>query len=132
MNWFTPENLTLSALVAFGATAILRMILLFAFGYTAYYQSVGTRWEKPVRLMLIPVFAFGYIYDVFLNHTVAAVLFWERPEEKTISERMTRYLRTDHGWRFSLSAFFCRLLDRFDKGHCGRPHNPATVLKIIR
>lgn len=73
-------------------------------------------WEYLYAGPLVVTF---YLVDVFVNYTFASLALWEWPkswkEEKLVSERLTRYHLTDHGWRTQVTAWIGPLLlDRWD------------------
>lgn len=77
---------------------------------------------SPVALVLAyPVVAIGLVLDFTLHVVVGTVLFIERPREWLLTQRLSRLIRTDDGWRGDLALWMCTaLLDAFDPdgSHC--------------
>jgi hypothetical protein len=67
-----------------------------------------------VKLLGYPIFIVGYTLDILLNIFVMTIIFFDMPEEFTISSRMERYLRYGTGWRLKVARAFEYLLDPFD------------------
>lgn len=124
-----PNEWTVQALLTFGVISLARMLFIFGFSFLLYNKSVGTVFELPAKVVIIPLFVIGYIYDIFLNYTVATVMFWQIPQHKreTISGRMRRYLREDVGWRAKIASVLCKILNIFDKDHCGSNRREKTA-----
>lgn len=62
----------------------------------------------------------GLLVDLFVQLTVATVIWLELPRELTVSERVDRLVRTGHGFRHDLAMWFRKtLLAPFDRsgGH---------------
>jgi len=137
MNLLIPTDFTLAAFTAFGAMSLIRLLFVFGFAFSLYNASVGTRWEAPLKIIVVPLFVMGYIYDVFLNYVVATPLFLERPQywRETISARMRRYLADgdDTDWRAKISRVFCAILNKFDQDHCqsGRRDKTAALKRYV-
>lgn len=76
----------------------------------------------PVALALAyPVVAVGLLFDFALHVVIGTVLFWERPREWLLTQRLSRLIREDYGWRGDLAVWMCStLLDAFDPAgrHC--------------
>lgn len=76
----------------------------------------------PVALAFAyPVVAVGLLFDFALHALVGSVLFWERPREWLLTQRLSRLIRDDDGWRGDLALWMCTtLLDAFDPDgtHC--------------
>lgn len=76
----------------------------------------------PVALAFAyPVVAVGLLFDFALHVLVGTVLFLERPREWLLTQRLSRLIREDDGWRGDLALWMCTtLLDAFDPdgSHC--------------
>lgn len=75
------------------------------------------------RWMAYPVVAVGLVLDFALHATLGTLLFAEPPREWLLTQRLSRLIRTDMGWRGDFAAWVCvNLLDAFDPGgrHCRR------------
>lgn len=73
------------------------------------------------KLIAYPVLAVGYPLDVVVNMTIASVLFWGRPRELTVSDRLDRYLHGDAtDWRYAVAFWIDdHLIDPVDEDHVG-------------
>ncbi len=130
-TWFTIEG----SFITFAILSLLRATLLFAFLFTTYQKTRNTRYEKLANIPLIPLFVFGYVYDVFLNIVVFTPLFLELPKEWTVTERMSRHIYSGDidSWRTKISVSFCAVLQKFDERHCWQKGiSPQEVLAAWR
>lgn len=78
------------------------------------WYAIGVQVERDgLWKLLAPVTFGGFLFDVFLQYTVANLWFWEiNPKsEYTISLRIAR-LMTDRGWRGVVARWLARLLNR--------------------
>ena len=151
---FVPQSFETKALVAFSVITVYRMILLFAVGYKLLYWARDHKDNKliyyPMMVVLYPMFYFGLLYDIFIQFTVATVIFLKLPRlelvdfvnnlknkewqaainniEWTVTERMSTYLKNNDGWRAKQAEFWCRILETFDPNHCGLKHSPYAAL----
>ncbi len=92
----------------------------------------------PVALAFAyPVVAVGLLFDFALHVLVGTVLFLERPREWLLTQRLSRLIRKDDGWRGDLALWMCTtLLDAFDPNgsHCAvreqhpKPPTPAGAV----
>lgn len=86
----------------------------------------------PVALAVAyPVVAVGLLFDFALHIVVGTVLFWERPREWLLTQRLSRLIKTDYGWRGDLAMWMCStLLDAFDPAgrHCAERANAVSRL----
>lgn len=64
----------------------------------------------------------GWLLNIGLNVTLFALLFWDRPREYTMTQRMKRYLTGNYGERRrKIADWVCRMmLEPVDCEHCGR------------
>ena len=86
-----------------------------------YRAKLQGRLSRVAFVLGFPMYAIGYLLDVFVQMTVASVLFLELPREGLVTGRLTRHIKRGHGWRRDLARWICfHLLDPFDpKGtHC--------------
>lgn len=93
--------------------------------YLAVMALIRARDEgklSPVALWLgYPVVAVGLAFDFVLHVVVGTVVFLEPPREWLLTQRLSRLIRTDRGWRGNLAVWVClNLLDTFDPAgrHC--------------
>ncbi len=77
--------------------------------------------SKPALIMGYPVVAIGLFIDFLLHVTLGSLIFFELPKEWLLTQRLSRLIKTDIGWRGDFALWVCEnLLDKFDpKGtHC--------------
>lgn len=88
----------------------------------------------PVALALAyPVVAVGLLFDFALHVVIGTVLFWERPREWLLTQRLSRLIREDYGWRGDLAVWMCStLLDAFDPAgrHCAERASTLYPAKL--
>ena len=96
--------------------------------YTFYLLFVVTMAAKaawlqlslvPRVLLFIPAVV-AVLLDVTFNLTLATILFVDRPQEWTFTQRLNRYKYGDSEWRTTVAVWICKnLLDPFQSGgHC--------------
>jgi hypothetical protein len=98
-------------------------VLAFTFIFWVLYVSIMTLNARKKQLLtgiafylLLPV---GFIVDVLYNWTVAQILFWDFAREATLSQRLTRYIKTDISWRLTIAVWICtHLIEPWDMNHC--------------
>lgn len=61
--------------------------------------------------------------DIVLNVVTMTIIGWELPKEYTVTARMKRWQKEgDRGlmrkWRFGFATRLCRILNKYDMGHC--------------
>lgn len=86
-----------------------------------YRAHLDKRLHGTNRILALPVVAFGIGIDVFSNMIIAPVVFLDLPREWLVTQRLSRYIKTDTGWRATLAERICNgLLDAFDPtgDHC--------------
>ena len=152
--WFIPQSLEVQALITFSVITVGRMLAIFAFGYKMLEFAMDHKDNKfiyyPMMVFLYPFFYFGLMYDMFIQFTIASGMWLQLPRmdlkaffthlaakewqlavnsiEWTVTERMSRYLREEDGWRAKQALFWCRILETFDPNHCGLQHSPYAAL----
>jgi hypothetical protein len=95
----------------------LLYVLVMGF-YRAHLQK---RLKGLPLIMALPFVALGFLFDVVCNYTIAAMVFFDLPRERLVTDRLKRYIATEKGWRYRLADAICtRLLDPFDPSgnHC--------------
>lgn len=132
MSFLIPDSFSVLGVFIFIGISLLRLLIMFAVGFIVYRKSRGTKWAYPVKIIGVPFMIFGYVYDVFLNYSVAALLFWDFAKEPTISERFNRYISHDIGWRYRVAKISCRVLSKFDPGHCERLSHHSNFMSIFK
>jgi hypothetical protein len=105
------------------AVWVLWVFFLAVMNLQRVYQA-GTI-SKPALWAGMPVLIIGYSLDVLLNFTACTVLFLELPEERTISQRLGRFIREDrYQWRGIAALWFAsNFLSQYDTSgaHDGPP-----------
>jgi len=72
------------------------------------------RLTRTALAFALPIIALAIAIDVAVNLTLATLVFFDRPREWTVSERLSRYLPAG-GWRASVAWWVAlHLLDPFD------------------
>lgn len=77
--------------------------------------------SKLTLALGMPLLFVGLLIDLVVNVLVATVVMLELPRELTVSERMSRLVKRDTGWRGKGACWFCaKFLDLFDPSgkHC--------------
>lgn len=79
--------------------------------------------SKITFVIATPLLLFGAGLDVFLQHTLCSVFFWDWPRkgEWTMSQRFSRYITERDDWREIISRKVCKkFLDMADPSgvHC--------------
>lgn len=82
-------------------------------------KHLNNKYSWYQYLWIVPIVVIGYIWDIYVNYVWATLLMWEFPkswqDEKTLSERLTRYKLTDCGWRSKYTTWIGpKLLDKWD------------------
>jgi len=60
---------------------------------------------------------FGGLLDVIVNITWFTVIFFERPQEWLLTQRVERLKRTK-GYRRQLALIICKILNHYERNHC--------------
>lgn len=70
--------------------------------------------STTAKVLGAPVLLVGWLLDVVINVAVASFVFAELPREVTLSQRLSRLVRTE-GWRKTLAVWLAKtLLNPFD------------------
>lgn len=94
---------------------------LFVLIMGLYRAFLNKRLGTASRILGAPFLLAGASLDVLCNMTLASLLFLEAPHEWTVSQRFSRYISSDSGWRKDVASWVCNnLLDPFDPTgkHC--------------
>jgi hypothetical protein len=89
---------------------ILPVLLLV--GYYIFIQSNRGGLWRVLYLVGIP----AAIVDIATNFSTAIFLFWEFPNEWTVSQRLDRLVQTS-GWRAKLARHLSKFLNDIDPHH---------------
>ena len=111
-------------------TYVLTLLLtLWVFWYLyiivmgLYRAHLNGQLSWPAKILGAPALVVGYVLDVIMQYTVAAIIWREWPArgEHLVTDRMQRYLAIGHGSRYRKAKWLCEhLLDPFDPTgkHC--------------
>lgn len=99
------------------------LYLLYVFMMGAYRAYLQKRLVGVSFILLGPVLLVAFALDVFVQFTLASLVFWEIPRkgEWFVTHRLRRYRRGEDGWRSVAATWICdHLLDPFDPtgAHC--------------
>ena len=88
-----------------------------------YRAKLAGRLTGTSLVLAYPAIIIAVVVDWITNWTIAAVVFWELPKsaKELVTQRLTRYIAEDTGWRNRAASWICRsLLDLFDPtdNHC--------------
>ena len=88
-----------------------------------YRAHLNGQLSWPAKILGAPALVVGYVLDVIMQYTVAAIIWREWPArgEHLVTDRMQRYLAIGHGSRYRKAKWLCEhLLDPFDPTgkHC--------------
>lgn len=120
------EFLSVLGVCIFLLTVILFLAITLGILYILYRivmrilrKHLDNKYKLWEYLWIVPVVVVAYLWDIGVNYTGASLLCWEFPkswrEEKTVSERLSRYKLTDCGWRSKYTAWIGpKLLDKWD------------------
>lgn len=101
--------------IAWGAlAAVYALWILYLAAMNLRRAREAGRLTRLVRAIALPVIGATVAIDVAVNLVLATVVFFDRPREWTVSERLARYLPgTD--WRARVALWVgVHLLDPFD------------------
>lgn len=114
----------ISTPVTAAVVLVLPAVLLFAAAYLLwvfYLAVMNLRRARQAGLLNktalafgTPVLITGYALDLIVNTLLMTLLFWERPQELTVTRRLKRHIKTGTGWRLKLALWFVPILDPFD------------------
>ena len=85
-----------------------------------YRAHLDKRLTYLTYALAAPAVLVGALMDVFANMLIATLIFWEKPSEWLVTQRLTR-LKRYNDWRGSVARYVCNnLLDPIDPtgGHC--------------
>ena len=88
-----------------------------------YRAHLSGRLSKAGYVLGLPWVITGYLVDILTQFTLATLFFadWPRRGEWLVTDRLQRYVRIRHGWRYRKAKWICdHLLDVFDPSgeHC--------------
>lgn len=108
-------------------TILYTLLYLYAFWFVyigvmgIYRAHLDGRLVGVTKWLCVPAVVLGVLMDVAANIVLASLIFVELPKEWLVTQRLTRYLNGEYGWRTRVAATVCvNLLDIFDPTgkHC--------------
>lgn len=108
-------------------TYLLLFVVVFWNAYvhcmSVYRAYLRKRLKIVPALLAAPIVALMLVCDVVAQHTLASLVFWEKPasREWLVTYRLRRHMVGPDGWRRRLAYQICHyLLDPFDPtgAHC--------------
>lgn len=110
-------TVTASTAVDFVVVGLVSVYALYV-----YYCAIMNIWRvyRLGKLTMLgkvfglPTLAVGLAIDVFVNIFIATVVFLDPPREWTLSDRLSRYLRTSSGYRRTIAVWIEPVLDPLD------------------
>lgn len=109
----SPAIIIALSLWAFWGLYVLVMGL-----YRAHLQK---RLSRATYAMGAPFLLIGLAVDLFMNVTVASVVFVQPPRQFLVTARLASHVKEGSGWRYKIANWVCNnLLDVFDPSgnHC--------------
>lgn len=95
--------------------AVYALWLLYLAAMTLRRAHEAGRLSRTALAFALPILALAIAVDVLLNLTLATLVFFDRPREWTVSERLSRYLVGPSVWRAEVALWVgVHLLDPFD------------------
>lgn len=104
----------------YGIASLFGLWVLFLAVMNLKQARDAGKLHKAAFAFGVPVLVVGYALDVFVQMTVAVVIFAELPRELTVSGRVNRLIESGGGWRKREAEWFRDvLLAPFDQsgGH---------------
>lgn len=87
-----------------------------------YRAKKDNKLSKPALILGYPVLITGALIDCITNLIICTCIFFEIPKELLVTKRLSRHIKTDKGYRYTVANWVCKnLLDQFDsnrEGHC--------------
>lgn len=129
LNLPWPQLVELGLLIWLGSILLMFLVFYVAMWALRALNSIND-WSDfhlgrkvvsaiPIVFMALIVLA-AASYDWFINHTSAALLFWDKAQEPMVTARLERYKRGT-GWRKRVADVICtKCLDWADPSgeHC--------------
>lgn len=122
MNILNITPLSALAYIVYSASALYALWFFYlAVMNLKRAQDAGTL-SKPALVLGMPLLIVGLVIDLIVNVCVASVALLEMPRELTVTDRLSRLIRTRRDtWRGKSACWFCeKFLDAFDPSgrHC--------------
>lgn len=105
--------------VTWYSLAIVALFVLYVIGMRMKWRHENGKMEWYHWIWAVPTFIVGVPLNVFLNITLLTVIYWELPQEWTMSKRFNRHADDEGDWREKLAYIVCsRILNKYDPCHC--------------
>jgi hypothetical protein len=78
-----------------------------------YRAKLNKTITKTALILGYPILLVGGLIDIALNITLFSLVFFEKPQDWMLTQRMARYRKTDLGWRGKLAIWMCNNLLNF-------------------
>ena len=99
----------------FTVAAVYALWLLYLAAMNLRRAQEAGRLSRLALAFALPIIALAVAVDVIVNLTLATIVFFDRPREWTVSERLARYLVGPSPWRAKVAMWVGEhLLDPFD------------------
>ena len=122
MEIFTLSTLALVGLYVLYSVLSLYALWLFYLAVMSLYRAqLNGQLSKLALYLGYPLLAVGLVLDLVVNIFVASVVMLDFPRELTVSEKMSRLIKSNSKWRRTGACWFCeKFLDVFDPNgpHC--------------
>jgi len=119
MNAALQLALTVGAVLAY----LYVFWLLYVLVMGLYRAHLAGRLGPVNTALALPAVVVAYLVDLAANYTIAAALFRQWPQQplELVTDRLSRYLVAERGYRYQLARWVCHtLLDPLDPTgqHC--------------
>lgn len=109
--------------IVYSAMTLVVFYWLYVLMMGTYRAFLRKKLQGLAFVLLLPPLALAFLLDVFVQFTVASLVFWETPRkgEWFVTHRLRTYIRQGAGWRWLIADTLCRrMLDPFDPtgAHC--------------
>jgi len=114
MHAWSPALATLWNAAWFTAAAAYLLWVFYLAVMNLRRAKEAGRLTRSALVFALPILLLAIVIDVAVNLVLATLVFFDRPREWTVSERLARYLPAG-GWRSRVAWWVAlHLLDPFD------------------
>ena len=106
---------------AYSLASLYALWLFYLAVMSLYRAQLAGTLSKVALVLGYPILIFGLVLDLIVNVFVASVVMLDLPRELTVSEKMSRLIKSKSPWRRTGACWFCeKFLDVFDPTgkHC--------------
>lgn len=121
MEPFTVLVITAGVYTLYSVLALYALWLFYLAVMSLYRAKLNNQLSKVALRLGYPILIIGLLLDFVVNVVVASVVFLDLPREFTVSEKMSRLIKSNSKWRKTGACWFCeKFLDVFDPSgkHC--------------